>query len=54
MIWFIFGFILGAIVSGYVVKNNKDKAFSILDEAKTQAEKELAKIKLIIKANTTK
>lgn len=38
-------FVVGAIVGGFVVKNNKDKAFAIMDAAKKKAEEELAKLK---------
>lgn len=38
-------FVLGALVGGFVVKNNQAKAFAALELLKSKAEEELAKLK---------
>jgi hypothetical protein len=38
-------FVLGALVGGFVVKNNKDKAFAALELLKSKAEEERSKLK---------
>lgn len=38
-------FVLGALVGGFVVKNNKAKAFAALELLKTKAEEELELVK---------
>ena len=45
----IIGLCLGVLLGGYIVKNNKDKAFAALDALKEAAEKELNEIKKKIK-----
>ena len=37
----IFGLLFGVVLGGYIVKNNKDKAFKALDKLKAEAEEEL-------------
>ena len=39
------GFILGGLVVGYIIRNNKDKSFKALDKLKKEAEEELLKLK---------
>lgn len=41
LLWFV----VGALAGGFIVKNNKDKAFSMLEELHAKAEVELAKLK---------
>lgn len=45
MLLFIAGLVLGVLVGGFVVLNNKNKALAILQAAKVKAEAELAKAK---------
>lgn len=49
VIYFTIGLVLGTILGGYIVKNNKDKAFKALDELKVAAEKALEATKNEIK-----
>ena len=37
--------LIGILAGGYIVKNNKDKAFKILDDLHLSAQKELADVK---------
>jgi hypothetical protein len=41
--------VVGAIAGGFIVKNNKDKSFAILDTAKKAAENELELVKAKLK-----
>ena len=47
MFWFglILGLVVGGLGSAYIVKNNKDKAFDLLDKLRLAAEKEASKLK---------
>lgn len=49
VIVFVSGVVVGAILGGYIVKNNKDKAFKALDELKVAAETALEAAKKEIK-----
>lgn len=42
---FVLGFITGGLVVGYVIVNNKNKAFAALAALKTKAEEELTNLK---------
>ena len=42
---FVAGLILGALAGGYIVKNNKDKAFAALDRVRQAAQDELTRLK---------
>ena len=45
MLGFLLGLVVGAIGGGFIVKNNKDKAFAALDTLKAAAEEEVKKLK---------
>lgn len=45
----VVGIVVGAILGGYIVKNNKDKAFKALDELKVAAEEALEAAKKELK-----
>ena len=51
MFWFglILGLVIGIIAGGYIVKNNKDKAFVLLDKLRLAAEAEVSKVKAELK-----
>jgi uncharacterized membrane-anchored protein YhcB (DUF1043 family) len=41
----VIGLVVGIIAGGYIVKNNKDKAFDLLDRLRLAAEAEASKAK---------
>jgi hypothetical protein len=45
MLSFFGGLVVGALVGGFIVLNNKNKALALLQAAKEKAEAELAKVK---------
>lgn len=47
MFWFglILGLIVGGLIAAYAVKNNKEKAFDLLDRLRLAAEAEASKLK---------
>lgn len=47
MFWFglILGLVIGGLTAAYVVKNNKKKAFDLLDRLRLAAEAEASKLK---------
>lgn len=46
---FVVGLGIGALGGGYIVKNNKDKAYAILDKIRVKAEEELTALKAATK-----